>query len=193
MVKLNQIYTRSGDGGKTGLVDGSRVSKSHLLITAIGEIDETNAAIGVAQARLSEEKISLQLAVIQNDLFDLGADLATPFSAEQNDSPPLRIVPAQVTRLEQEIDQMNIRLSPLKSFILPAGKYGIAELHLARTIARRAERTMVRLREANINLNPHGLHYINRLSDYLFVTARRVATHHGGDILWQPGGITRPD
>ena len=182
MVKLNKIYTRTGDGGSAGLVDGSRVSKSGLRMTAIGEVDEANAAVGVAIASLEADEIAAQLTRIQNELFDLGADLATPGEMEG----ALRIVASQVARLEQEIDAMNASLDPLTSFILPSGSAAVAALHLARGVVRRAERAAVALHEAE-PLNPHLLAYINRLSDHLFVAARFVATREGGDVLWQPG------
>jgi cob(I)alamin adenosyltransferase len=182
LVKLNKIYTRTGDGGSAGLVDGSRVSKSSLRMSAIGDVDEANAAIGVAIAALSSGEIALQLLSIQNELFDLGADVATPGNVEG----ALRIVPGQVARLEIEIDEMNATLEPLTSFILPGGSPAVAALHLARTVVRRAERTAVALNEAE-PLNPHLLAYLNRLSDHLFVAARFVAMKAGGDVLWQPG------
>ncbi|MES2136494.1 MAG: cob(I)yrinic acid a,c-diamide adenosyltransferase [Pseudomonadota bacterium] len=181
MVKLNKIYTRTGDGGSAGLVDGSRVSKASLRMVAIGEIDEANAAIGVAIAPIGGE-LGLQLLRIQNDLFDLGADVATPGQVEG----ALRIVPAQVARLEIEIDEMNSSLEPLTSFILPSGSAGVSALHLARAIVRRAERAAVALNESK-PLNPQLLAYLNRLSDHLFVAARYVAAREGGDVLWQPG------
>ena len=183
MVKLNKIYTRTGDGGSAGLVDGSRVSKSSLRMTAIGEVDEANAAIGVAIAALGRADPSSQLLTIQNDLFDLGADVATPGEIDG----ALRIVEAQIRRLEREIDAMNGRLEPLSSFILPSGSAGVSALHLARAMVRRAERASVALNESE-PLNPHLLAYLNRLSDHLFVAARFVAASEGGDILWQPGG-----
>ena len=182
MVKLNKIYTRTGDGGSAGLVDGSRVSKSSPRMIAIGEVDEANAAIGVAIAALDEGPISEQLREIQNDLFDLGADVATP--GEVKDA--LRIVGSQVERLERDIDVMNTGLSPLESFILPGGSMGVATLHLARAIVRRAERAVVALNEVE-PLNRQLLAYLNRLSDHLFVAARHVANHEGGDVLWKPG------
>ena len=182
MVKLNKIYTRTGDKGTAGLVDGSRVSKSSLRMTAIGEVDEANAAIGVAIAALDEGPISEQLREIQNDLFDLGADVATP--GEVKDA--LRIVGSQVERLERDIDVMNTGLSPLESFILPGGSMGVATLHLARAIVRRAERAVVALNEVE-PLNRQLLAYLNRLSDHLFVAARHVANHEGSDVLWKPG------
>ena len=182
MVKLNKSYTRTGDGGSAGLVDGSRVSKSSLRMTAIGEIDEANAAIGVAIAALGGGDTAYQLLQIQNDLFDLGADAATPGEIEG----ALRIVASQVARLEIEIDEMNASLDPLTSFILPGGSAAAAALHLARTAVRRAERAAVALHETE-PLNPQLLAYLNRLSDHLFVAARFVAAQQGGDVLWQPG------
>jgi cob(I)alamin adenosyltransferase len=182
LVKLNKIYTRTGDGGTAGLVDGSRVSKSSLRMIAIGEVDEANAAIGVAIAALSDGDIQLQLLRIQNDLFDLGADVATPGEVDG----ALRIVAEQVARLEIEIDDLNASLEPLNSFILPGGSKGVSALHLARAIVRRAERAAVALDQAEA-LNPQLLAFLNRLSDYLFVAARFVAAKEGGDVLWQPG------
>jgi cob(I)alamin adenosyltransferase len=182
LVKLNKIYTRTGDRGTAGLVDGSRVSKSSLRMTAIGEVDEANAAIGMAIAELEDGPIADQLSEIQNDLFDLGADVATPGEIEG----ALRIVGSQVQRLERDIDLMNTGLTPLESFILPGGSASIAALHLARAIVRRAERAAVALNEAE-PLNPQLLAYLNRLSDHLFVTARFVASKEGGDVLWKPG------
>ena len=182
MVKLNKIYTRTGDGGSAGLVDGSRVSKSSLRMTAIGEVDEANAAIGLAIAALGHDDVAERLLRIQNDLFDLGADVATPSEVED----ALRIVSPQVDRLEREIDEMNASLEPLTSFILPSGSQGVSTLHLARAVVRRAERAAVALPEAE-PLNPQLLAYLNRLSDHLFVAARFVAAREGGDVLWQPG------
>ena len=180
MVKLNKIYTRTGDDGSSGLVDGSRVSKSGPRMTAIGEVDEANAAIGMAIALLIPGDLTEHLLGIQNDMFDLGADLATPGEIG------LRIVASQVERLEQAIDAMNAELEPLQSFILPGGSAAVAALHLGRTVVRRAERAAVALNESE-PLNRHLLAYLNRLSDLLFVTARYVAAKEGGDILWQPG------
>jgi cob(I)alamin adenosyltransferase len=182
VVKLNKIYTRTGDGGSAGLVDGSRVSKSSLRMTAIGEVDEANAAIGLAIAALGHDDVAERLLRIQNDLFDLGADVATPGEVEG----ALRIVSPQVDRLEREIDEMNASLEPLTSFILPSGSQGVSTLHLARAVVRRAERAAVALHEAE-PLNPQLLAYLNRLSDHLFVAARFVAAREGGDVLWQPG------
>jgi cob(I)alamin adenosyltransferase len=182
VVKLNKIYTRTGDGGTAGLVDGSRVSKSSLRMAAIGEVDEANAAIGVAIAALGRGEVPEMLLRIQNDLFDLGADVATPGEIEG----ALRIVAPQVERLEREIDTMNADLKALTSFILPSGTAGVSALHLARAVVRRAERTAVALAEQE-PLNPQLLAYLNRLSDHLFVAARFVAAGEGGDVLWQPG------
>jgi len=179
LVKLNRIYTRTGDAGTTGLVDGSRVSKAEPRMAAIGDVDEANSAIGVAIAALGARAPAAALLTIQNDLFDLGADIATP---EGSDG-ALRIVPAQVARLEAEIDAMNADLAPLTSFILPGGDPAAAALHLARAIVRRAERSAV----AVDGLNPPALAYLNRLSDWLFVATRVVNGAGAGDVLWQPG------
>ena len=186
MVKLNKIYTRTGDSGSAGLVDGSRVSKSSLRMTAIGEVDEANAAIGVAISALGQGDVSNRLLTIQNDLFDVGADVATPGKVDG----ALRIVASQIDRLEREIDAMNASLEPLTSFILPSGPAGVSALHLARAIVRRAERAAVALNEAE-PVNPQLLAYLNRLSDHLFVAARFVAAQQGGDVLWQPGATRR--
>lgn len=183
MVKLNKIYTRTGDGGSAGLVDGSRVSKSSLRMAAIGEIDEANAALGIAIAAVGGSDVAARLLRIQNDLFDLGADAATPGKLEG----ALRITASQVERLEAEIDGMNEDLAPLTSFILPSGSLGVSALHLARAIVRRAERAAVSLNESE-PLNPQLLAYLNRLSDHLFVSARFLAAREGGDVLWKPGG-----
>ena len=180
MVKLNKIYTRTGDDGTSGLVDGSRASKAGLRMTAIGEVDEANAVIGMVIATLTPGDLPEHLQGIQNDMFDLGADLATPGEVG------LRIVASQVERLEVAIDAMNEELEPLQSFILPGGSDTVAALHLARTVVRRAERAAVALHEQQ-PLNPNLLAYLNRLSDLLFVTARYVAAKEGGDILWRPG------
>jgi len=179
LVKLNRIYTRTGDAGTTGLVDGSRVSKAEPRMAAIGDVDEANSAIGVAIAALGERAPAAALLTIQNDLFDLGADIATPEGIDG----ALRIVPAQVARLEAEIDAMNADLAPLTSFILPGGDPAAAALHLARAIVRRAERSAV----AVDGLNPPALAYLNRLSDWLFVATRVVNGAGAGDVLWQPG------
>nr|WP_294848792.1 cob(I)yrinic acid a,c-diamide adenosyltransferase [uncultured Sphingomonas sp.] len=185
MVKLNKIYTRTGDSGSTGLVDGSRVSKAGPRMAAIGDIDEANSALGVAIAALGAGDHARRLRQIQNELFDLGADIATPFGTDFEDH-ALRIVPRQVTRLEEEIDAMNSSLDPLTSFILPGGSSDVALIHLARAISRRAERAVVSLSDTQ-QVNNHALAYLNRLSDHLFVTARAIAADQGGDVLWEPG------
>ena len=188
MVKLNKIYTRTGDDGTTGLVDGSRTSKNSLRMEAIGAVDETNSAIGLLVAQLH----SINADVVhhfQNDLFDLGADLATPAGENEDFAPSemvLRIVPAQVEHVERSIDALNEHLSPLTSFILPGGTEPAARAHIARASARRAERAMVALAEQE-PVNPAALAYINRLSDYLFVLARSLNDHGRGDITWKPG------
>ncbi|HZG33646.1 cob(I)yrinic acid a,c-diamide adenosyltransferase [Sphingopyxis sp. YF1] len=190
MVKLNKIYTRTGDDGTTGLVDGSRVAKSDALMAAIGDVDEANSAIGIAAAVLdpaSDE--AAMLSRIQNELFDLGADLATPPDIQFGFGPhemALRIVPGQIARLEDEIDAMNAELGALRSFILPGGTEAAARLHLARAIARRAERAAVTAAQGR-DLNPIALSYLNRLSDHLFVLTRHINAAAGGDILWKPG------
>ncbi|MGQ0659774.1 cob(I)yrinic acid a,c-diamide adenosyltransferase [Sphingosinicella sp.] len=179
MVKLNRIYTRTGDAGQTGLVDGSRVSKADPRMAAIGDVDEANCAIGVALLAIGDEQAKAMLSRIQNELFDLGADLATPEGIDG----ALRILPDQIARLEREIDRMNEDLEPLRSFILPGGEGGSAELHRARAVTRRAERSAVAGADA---FRPDALTYLNRLSDHLFVLARWLARDEG-DILWQPG------
>jgi cob(I)alamin adenosyltransferase len=184
MVKLNKIYTKTGDSGETGLSDGSRLPKYALRVEAIGAVDETNSAIGIARLE-SEDEMDAMLSRIQNDLFDLGADLSMPETAPSKDE-PLRITGAQVERLEREIDAMNERLEPLASFVLPGGTALAAHLHLARSIARRAERLIVEL-AAKEKLNPAALHYANRLSDHLFVMARAANNQGMGDVLWVPG------
>ncbi|WP_156255429.1 cob(I)yrinic acid a,c-diamide adenosyltransferase [Sandarakinorhabdus oryzae] len=178
MVRLNRIYTRTGDDGSTGLVDGSRVSKASLRPVLMGSVDEANAAIGLARLTASATTDRL-LSRIQNDLFDLGADVATPDGVEG----ALRIVPAQVDWLEAQIDAANETLEPLKSFILPAGTASATHLHLARTIVRRAERDAV---AAGDEISAAARHYLNRLSDLLFVLAR-VENAATGDVLWVPG------
>lgn len=186
MVKLNKIYTRTGDAGTTGLVDGSRVSKAGPRMALIGDVDEANSALGVAIAALGDDPIAADLRRIQNDLFDLGADFATPGEDFEPSEMTLRIVPAQVQRLEREIDAMNEGLAPLRSFILPGGSPEAAALHFARSVVRRAERTAVRS-AGEFSMNPHAMAYLNRLSDHLFVAARLVAGRSGGDVLWVPG------
>ena len=190
MVKLNKIYTRTGDNGTTGLVDGSRRSKADARMCAIGDVDEANSALGVAISALERADFDAEciagLRRIQNDLFDLGADIATPGEDFAPSQMALRIVASQVDWLEGSIDAANDQVGPLTSFILPGGSEAAAALHLARAITRRAEREMVAASEAE-NLNPLALAYINRLSDYLFVLTRLVNKGQGGDILWVPG------
>jgi cob(I)alamin adenosyltransferase len=189
MVVLNRIYTRKGDKGFTRLADGQRRRKDDLRIEAFGAVDETNAAIGIARlATAAAPDLDAMLGRIQNDLFDLGADLATPETGRKPKWPPLRVVDAQVERLEREIDALNARLEPLKSFILPGGTTAAAGLHLARTISRRAERLMVALAaRRGERLGPAALKYINRLSDFLFVAARIANADGRSDVLWVPG------
>nr|WP_238940814.1 cob(I)yrinic acid a,c-diamide adenosyltransferase [Sphingomonas beigongshangi] len=175
---MNRIYTRTGDAGTTGLVDGSRVSKADPRMTAIGDVDEANSAIGIAVAALAGASPVDTLLAIQNDLFDLGADLATPDGIDG----ALRIIPAQVARLEAAIDALNADLAPLTSFVLPGGHPAAAALHLARAVTRRAERSAVAA-QAGVQV----LAYLNRLSDYLFVAARWVNGRGADDILWRPG------
>ena len=184
MVTLSRIYTKTGDSGETGLGDGSRISKTSPRIAAIGAVDETNAAIGIARLD-AEDEMDAMLARIQNDLFDLGADLSAPEDGRKAEG-RLRICGAQVERLEREIDAMNEKLSPLSSFVLPGGTALAARLHLARAIARRAECAIVEL-SAGEKINPEALRYANRLSDHLFVMARTANDQGMGDVLWVPG------
>lgn len=184
-VHLTRIYTRGGDRGETSLVDGTRVRKHALRVEAYGTVDEANAVIGLARLH-AEGAVDEMLARIQNDLFDLGADLGTPAAGRKSEG-ALRIVPAQVERLEREIDAMNEKLAPLNSFILPGGRPCAAHLHLARTVTRRAERVVAALSEAE-EINPEALKYLNRLSDHLFVLSRHVNSDGAEDVLWVPGG-----
>ena len=189
MVTLNRIYTRTGDKGLTRLSTGQPVSKASLRVEAYGGVDETNAFIGVArQHTKADAELDALLERIQNDLFDLGADLATPEQDEKPAWEPLRVVDSQVERLEREIDAINERLSPLTSFVLPAGSPAAAALHVARTVCRRAERGLVELMavEGEIVGEP-ALRYLNRLSDLLFVAARRANDDGAADVLWKPG------
>ena len=189
MVKLTRIYTRGGDKGKTSLGDGRRVPKQSLRVEAYGTVDEANAAVGLARLHADADADAM-LARIQNDLFDLGADLCTPETGRRA-AGALRIIAAQVKRLETEIDAMNAELAPLNSFVLPGGTSAAAYLHLARTVTRRAERLTCALAEAE-PVNPEALRYLNRLSDHLFVLSRRVNGNGADDVLWQPGA-TRGD
>jgi cob(I)alamin adenosyltransferase len=185
MVSLTRIYTRGGDKGETSLGDGRRVAKHDLRVAAYGTIDETNAIIGIARLH-APEAAGPYLSRIQNDLFDLGADLCTPETGRKA-AGALRIVDTQVERLEREIDALNAELAPLSSFILPGGTPAAAYLHLARTVARRGERIMTRLAEAE-PVNPAALRYINRVSDLLFVLSRHLNDKGNRDVLWVPGG-----
>jgi cob(I)alamin adenosyltransferase len=185
LVRLNRIYTRTGDTGETGLVDGSRIRKDHPRAQAIGDVDELNSAIGLALLHITGEARAM-LGRVQNELFDLGADLATPGEDFAPSEMTLRVVQAQIDRLEAEIDAMNEELEPLRSFILPGGGEGAARIHLARTIARRAERSVVTAAR-EVALNPLAAIYLNRLSDHLFVLGRLTAKDEGGEVLWQPG------
>jgi|SRR5690606_29073760 cob(I)alamin adenosyltransferase len=190
MVVLNKIYTRTGDDGTTALGSGERRSKYDLRVAAYGTVDEANAAIGFARTQLGpgQAEFDAILSRVQNDLFDLGADLATPDTGEKLAYEPLRIVAAQVERLERDIDAMTRRMKPLRSFVLPGGKPAAAALHVARTVARRAERLIVELSASDGEIvSPDAIRYINRVSDLLFVVARAVNDNGEADVLWVPG------
>jgi cob(I)alamin adenosyltransferase len=190
MVVLNRIYTRTGDAGETALGNGERRPKWDLRVTAYGTVDETNAAIGVARlhTKVESDLVDAMLHRIQNDLFDLGADLCTPDTGADLGYEPLRMVPAQVSRLETEIDLLNNDLQPLRSFVLPGGSPGSAALHVARTVCRRAERLVAELAaDENERVGGAATQYINRLSDFLFVASRHLNLSQGGDVLWTPG------
>ena len=186
MVKLDKIYTRGGDKGQTSLGDGTRVAKHDRRVAAYGSVDECNSVLGLARLHMAGDAAAdAMLGRIQNDLFDLGADLCTP-AAENPKWPPLRMVPQQTERLEREIDAMNENIPPLQSFVLPGGTAAAAWLHLARTVARRAEREITALAAVE-KLGPEAIKYINRLSDHLFVLARRLNENGAKDVLWVPG------
>jgi cob(I)alamin adenosyltransferase len=189
MVALNRIYTRTGDDGTTGLVTGERRAKHDVRIAAFGTVDETNAAVGLARLHTrADGEVDAMLGRIQNDLFDLGADLATPEGGKPRPREHLRVTEAQAERLEREIDALNAHLAPLKSFVLPGGTEAAAHLHLARTICRRAERLVVALSgKPDETVSPAAIKYLNRLSDFLFVAARYVNDRGGRDVLWVPG------
>lgn len=190
MVKLNKIYTRTGDDGTTGLGTGERRLKSDLRIDAYGTIDEANACIGMARIHTAaaHPAIDAMLGRIQNDLFDLGADLAVPDDSKPLGYEPLRVTAAQTDRVEKDIDLLNKDLQPLKSFVLNGGTPAAAALHLARTVARRAERIMVALtQDPGEHVNREAIRYINRVSDFLFVAARAVNDNGNADVLWVPG------
>ena len=189
MVKLTRIYTRGGDKGKTSLGDGARVPKQSLRVEAYGTVDEANAAVGLVRLH-ADPHADAMLGRIQNDLFDLGADLCTPEGGRRG-AGALRIVAAQVKRLETEIDAMNAELAPLESFVLPGGSPAAAYLHLARTVTRRAERLVCAL-AADEQVNPEAIKYLNRLSDHLFVLGRRLNDNGARDVLWRPG-LTRDE
>jgi cob(I)alamin adenosyltransferase len=185
MVKLNKIYTRTGDAGDTGLVGGSRRPKYDLRLAAIGDVDEANTMIGIARCHTRKlSTFDAMLKRIQHDLFDVGADLATPYG--KNDAKALRIIASQTKRLEKEIDTLNAKLNPLRSFVLPGGTDLSATLHLARAITRRAERVSFALAKKE-KTNPEALRYLNRLSDFLFVLARVANDNGKKDVLWEPG------
>ncbi|AQQ04324.1 ATP:cob(I)alamin adenosyltransferase [Roseibium algicola] len=188
MVVLNKIYTKTGDDGTTALGSGERRRKSDLRIEAYGTVDETNSVVGLIrlQTGQSAPEVDQSLGRIQNDLFDLGADLATPETGEDLGYEPLRITDAQVTAIEQAIDVLNAELKPLRSFVLPGGSPAAAYLHLARTVSRRAERLMVEL-AAREQINPAAVRYMNRLSDYFFVASRYLNEKGEQDVLWVPG------
>lgn len=189
MVTLNRIYTRTGDGGDTRLASGEPVRKTSLRVEAYGAVDEANSAIGLTRlSTASDSVLDPMLARIQNELFDLGADLATPIRAEKDGRPALRILPEQALRLEGEIDRLNEDLAPLTSFVLPGGTPAAAALHLARTVCRRAERIAVALADAEPGeVSKPALTYLNRLSDFLFVASRWANAKGKGDVLWKPG------
>jgi cob(I)alamin adenosyltransferase len=186
MVVLNRIYTRTGDDGTTALGSGERRPKYDLRIAAYGTVDETNAAIGVVRVHLKDASLDAMLGMIQNDLFDLGADLAVP--QREGKAERLRVLASQVERLEREIDSLNGQLAPLTSFVLPGGTPAAAYLHLARTICRRAERMMVELAaRPDEPVSDAAIQYMNRLSDFLFVASRAANNNGAGDVLWVPG------
>jgi cob(I)alamin adenosyltransferase len=193
MVKLNKIYTRTGDDGTTGLGSGERRLKSDLRVEAYGTVDEANACIGLARLHTAavHPDLDAMLGRIQNDLFDLGADLSVPepgCTGKKLDYEPLRIIAAQTARIEADIDRLNKELTPLKSFILPGGSPAAAALHLARTVTRRAERMMVALAQnPEEHVNREAIRYINRVSDFLFVAGRVVNDNGNADVLWVPG------
>lgn len=194
MVVLNRIYTRTGDDGTTALGTGERVAKFDARVEAYGTVDETNAVIGMAQVHLAAEpgetarQIGVMLTAVQNDLFDLGADLCVPERGEKPAYEPLRITDGQVERLERDIDTLNAALSPLRSFVLPGGTAAAAALHVARTVCRRAERLVVELSLMPAEpVNPAAIRYLNRLSDFLFVASRAANDQGARDVLWVPG------
>ncbi|HEY2753729.1 cob(I)yrinic acid a,c-diamide adenosyltransferase [Phenylobacterium sp.] len=189
MVTLNRIYTRAGDAGSTRLATGQAVSKADLRVEAYGAVDETNACLGLARLHTAGDgEFDAILGRVQNELFDLGADLAQPAKADEEPGSILRILDSQVARLEGEIDLLNVDLPPLASFVLPGGTSAAAALHLARTVCRRAEREAVRLVEAGEPVSGPALRYLNRLSDLLFVAARYANDRGAGEVFWKSGG-----
>ncbi|WP_293678475.1 cob(I)yrinic acid a,c-diamide adenosyltransferase [uncultured Phenylobacterium sp.] len=188
MVTLNRIYTRTGDAGTTRLASGAQVSKSDLRVEAYGAVDETNACVGLARVHLgADPELDAMLGRIQNELFDLGADLATPAKPDEAEGAKLRILDSQVARLETELDSLNDRLPALQSFILPGGTAAAAALHLARTVSRRAEREAVRLAESGEPVSGPAMRYLNRLSDFLFVAARWANDGGKAEVFWKSG------
>ena len=190
MIVLNRIYTKTGDKGETALGTGERVSKADQRIRAYGTVDETNAVLGVTRLHTGEAslaKLDAMLGRIQNDLFDVGADLCVPDTGEPLGYEPLRVISSQVDRIEAEIDTLNADLAPLRSFVLPGGHAAAAHLHVCRTVSRRAEREMVALKDAGGQVGEPALLYMNRLSDFFFVASRYVNAQGSGDILWVPG------
>ena len=191
MVVLNRIYTRTGDAGETSLGSGDRVSKAHLRIQAYGTVDETNATLGIVRLHTATpdmQKLDAMLARIQNELFDLGADLCVPDTGKELGYEPLRILPTQYERIETEIDDLNAELRPLRSFVLPGGHPAAANLHLSRTVCRRAERHIVELAShQGEHVSEGAIAYINRLSDFFFVASRWANARASGDVLWVPG------
>lgn len=185
MVLINRIYTRTGDAGSTRLASGAEVSKADLRVAAYGDVDEANACLGLARLHTAGTALDPLLARLQNELFDLGADLATP--PQEGETHALRMIQSQIDRLEQEIDAMNAQLPPLASFILPGGTPAAAHLHLARTVARRAERIAVALVETGESVGPEAMRYLNRLSDFLFVAARYANDRGAAEVFWRSG------
>lgn len=190
-MRIDRVTTRTGDDGATALADGRRLAKEHPLIVALGAVDEANCALGLAAIEVQPAEVAAALPTVQNELFDLGADLATPGDDFTPSEMILRVVQPQIDRLESEIDRMNETLEPLRSFILPGGGEAAARIHVARTIARRAERSVVTA-SREVAINPLAAIYLNRLSDHLFVLGRLLAKDDGGEVIWQPGA-TRAD
>lgn len=191
MVYLSRIYTKSGDTGETGLGDGTRVPKDHPRVAAYGSVDELNATLGLLLVQAPNQSEADLLRTVQNDLFDVGADLCVPVAQEEAPGSRLRVRPEQAVRLEEAIDRLNAGLEPLTSFVLPGGTVAAAWCHLARTVCRRAERNVITLSHQE-SVNPQVIIYLNRLSDLLFVLARFYNSGQGGDVLWRPGQGQNP-